>query len=73
MKMNAELDFQKRQSRRRWLIPGLLLSLGVGICLGLALGSVQLSLPDLIAALTGSGQPVHEKKKSWIYACRAFS
>ncbi|CAM5480506.1 iron ABC transporter permease [Bacillus safensis FO-36b] [Bacillus safensis subsp. safensis] len=61
MKMNAELDFQKRQSRRRWLIPGLLLSLGVGICLGLALGSVQLSLPDLIAALTGSGQPVHEK------------
>ncbi|WP_338593486.1 iron ABC transporter permease [Bacillus safensis] len=61
MKVNAELDFQKRQSRRRWLIPGLLLSLGVGICLGLALGSVQLSLPDLIAALTGSGQPVHEK------------
>lgn len=61
MKMNAELDFQKRQSRRKWLLPGLFLSLCVGVCLGLAVGSVQLSLTDLMAVFTGSGLPVHEK------------
>lgn len=59
--MNAELDFQKRQSRRKWLLPGLFLTLCVGVCLGLAVGSVQLSLTDLMAVFTGSGLPVHEK------------
>ncbi|MGE6630506.1 FecCD family ABC transporter permease [Bacillus sp. NPDC077027] len=61
MRLDVDFDFQKRQSRRKWLFPCLLISLCIAVFLGLALGSVHLSLSDVISVFTSSTNHVHEK------------